>query len=95
MAKKSGRVELYFTEKDIEKIWDLVEPELNERAEAGMATVPEKHNPGTLSKRDRNGRPVVLTALRVPWGLSAQAKRGYLTRAAASQGLDVTRYSGG
>lgn len=93
MAKKNGGVEITLTDKDIEQIWNMVEPELQKRADAGMASIPVEENPGTLAKRDRNGRPVVLIALRTPGGLSAQAKHGYLTRAAASQGFDVTRYS--
>lgn len=44
-------------------------------------------------KTDRNGRPVALLTLAHAKGLAMQAKHGTLTRAAASQGLDVHRYS--
>jgi len=44
-------------------------------------------------KTDRNGRPVALVTLAHAKGLAMQAKYGTLTRAAASQGLDVHRYS--
>ena len=43
-------------------------------------------------KTDKHGRPVALVTLAHAKGLAMQAKEGTLTRAAASQGLDVHRY---
>lgn len=44
-------------------------------------------------KKNRKGDPVALVLLAEPNGVAQQVKRGVVTRAAASNGLDVHRYS--
>lgn len=68
-------------------------PQLAAKAQA-VASAVEGDVPVTVTqKTDRNGRPVALVTLAHAKGLAMQAKEGTLTRAAASQGLDVHRYS--
>ncbi|WP_411708636.1 hypothetical protein [Corynebacterium sp. LaCa116] len=70
-------------------------PQLASKAQA-VAGAVEGDVPVTVTmKTDRHGRPVALVTLAHAKGLAMQAKRGTLTRAAASQGLDVHRYRQG
>lgn len=70
-------------------------PQLAAKAQA-VAGAVEGDVPVTVtSKTDKNGRPVALVTIAHAKGLAMQAKHGSLTRAAASQGLDVHRYNGG
>ncbi|MBB1022963.1 MULTISPECIES: hypothetical protein [unclassified Dietzia] len=47
---------------------------------------------GYEMRMDRNGRPVVMVAITEARGLTAQAKYGVVTKAAAMEGLDINRY---
>ena len=68
-------------------------PQLESKAQSVAGSV-EGDVPVTVTmKTDRNGRPVAMVALAHAKGLAMQAKHGTLTRAAASQGLDVHRYN--
>lgn len=68
-------------------------PQLAAKAQA-VASAVDGDVPVTVTqKTDRKGRPVALVTLAHAKGLAMQAKHGTLTRAAASQGLDVHRYS--
>ncbi|MGV0369515.1 hypothetical protein ACUY29_12170 [Corynebacterium aurimucosum] len=68
-------------------------PQLESKAQAVAGSV-EGDVPVTVTmKTDSHGRPVALVTLAHAKGLAMQAKHGTLTRAAASQGLDVHRYS--
>lgn len=67
-------------------------PQLAAKARA-VASAVDGDVPVTVTEKvDRNGRPVALVTLAHAKGLAMQAKEGTLTRAAASQGLDVHRY---
>lgn len=79
---------------DVAGIWDILEPQLEARARAAMAGVRAPDGtPATVTmKRDKHGRPVAMMTIPHPSGLAMQAKNGALTRAAASQGMDVHRY---
>lgn len=67
-------------------------PQLAAKARA-VASAVQGDVPVTVTqKTDRKGRPVALVTLAHAKGLAMQAKEGTLTRAAASQGLDVHRY---
>lgn len=79
----------------IREVWGILEPQLGAAGKAIASKLPADQNPGTLERRDRNGRPVCLVAMRTPDALKVQALTGVLTRATASMGLDVKRYSGG
>ena len=79
----------------IREVWGILEPQVGASGKAIASKLPADQNPGTLERRDRNGRPVCLVAMRTPEALKVQARTGVLTRAAASMGLDVKRYSGG
>lgn len=79
----------------IREVWGILEPQVGAAGKAIASELPADQNPGTLERRDRNGRPVCLVAMRTPEALKVQARTGVLTRAAASKGLDVKRYSGG
>jgi len=79
----------------ISEIWDILAPQVGAAGKSIASKLPADQKPGTLERRDRNGRPVCLVAMRTPEALKVQARTGVLTRAAASEGLDVKRYSGG
>ena len=68
-------------------------PQLAAKAQA-VASAVEGDVPVTVTeKTDSHGRPVALVTIAHAKGLAMQAKTGALTRAAASQGLDVHRYN--
>lgn len=71
---------------------NLSEP-LLEAANQVAASVPSDHNVKVSSGVGRNGRPFAMVTLAEAKGLASQAKHGTLTRAAASNGLDVRRYT--
>jgi len=68
-------------------------PQLESKAQAVAGSVDGDVPVTVTMKTDRHGRPVALVTLAHAKGLAMQAKHGTLTRAAASQGLDVHRYS--
>lgn len=68
-------------------------PQLAAKAQAVAGSVDGDVPVTVTMKTDRQGRPVALVTLAHAKGLAMQAKHGTLTRAAASQGLDVHRYS--
>ena len=68
-------------------------PQLESKAQAVAGSVEGDVPVTVMMKTDRHGRPVALVTLAHAKGLAMQAKHGTLTRAAASQGLDVHRYS--
>lgn len=94
MAKKR-EPSVYLPDSWFEKVEDDNVHKLEDAANRVAGNVDSEYNPGVLMRRDRNGRPVALIALRVPWGIAAQAKTGELTRAAAKAGMHVTRYRDG
>ena len=61
-------------------------------AAAAQENVPDDVEVTATESTDVNGRPTMLVTIAHPSGLGRQAKNGVLTRAAASQGLEVTRY---
>lgn len=68
-------------------------PQLAAKAQAVASAVDGDVLVTVAQKTDSHGRPVALVTLAHAKGLAMQAKHGTLTRAAASQGLDVHRYS--
>lgn len=75
-----------------EKVEDALLPELEAKARQVAGNIPDMYESGTLSRRDRNGRPVVLVALMHPNAALIQARYGVLTRAAAQAGVKTGRY---
>ncbi|MBB1034648.1 hypothetical protein G6031_09630 [Dietzia sp. CQ4] len=68
-------------------------PLLREKAEAVCGRLRAAGYQADYEMRqDRNGRPVVMVALTEARGLTAQAKDGVVTKAAAMEGLDINRY---
>jgi len=68
-----------------------IEPALDEVAEKVADSITGVEVTVT-ARDDREGRPVRLVTLAEAKGIAMQAKYGTLTRAAASQGLEVVRY---
>ncbi len=91
MAKK---VQVSLSDAWYQEALKLVAGDVNQVANAVADSITEAKTTVT-PKIDRNGRPVALVAIAEARGIAMQAKHGTLTRAAARQGLDVTRYDGG
>ena len=90
---KVGKPRLDIPDEWYKKNLAALAPQLESKAQA-VAGAVDSDVPVTVTiKTDRNGRPVALVTLAPAKGLAMQAKHGTLTRAAASQGLDVHRYS--
>lgn len=72
----------------------LVRGDVSAAAErvAASASVPEGVPVRVADKTGDDGRPVSIVTIAHASGLARQAKHGTLTRAAAENGLEVTRY---
>ena len=72
----------------------LVRGDVSAAAErvASSMDVPSDIPVSVTHKTGNDGRPVSIVTLAHASGLARQAKRGTLTRAAAENGLEVTRY---
>lgn len=93
---KAGKPRFKFNEQQFGEIMRQVQPAVSEHAQAVAAAAKAKL-PADVSVETRDvvgndGRPVTLIAIAHPSGMARQAKDGVLTRAAASTGLEVTRY---
>lgn len=90
---KVGKPRLDIPDEWYKKNLSSLAPQLESKAQA-VAGAVQGDVPVTVTvKTDSHGRPVALVTLAHAKGLAMQAKHGTLTRAAASQGLDVHRYS--
>lgn len=90
---KVGKPQLNIPDEWYKKNLSALAPQLASKAQAVAGAVDGDVPVTVTMKTDRNGRPVALVTLAHAKGLAMQAKYGTLTRAAASQGLDVHRYS--
>lgn len=72
----------------------LVRGDVSAAAErvAASVSVPEGVPVRVADKTGDDGRPVSIVTIAHASGLARQAKHGTLTRAAAENGLEVTRY---
>lgn len=88
---KAGKPRINLPNEWFEKVEDSMIPELEAKANeiAGKVT---QYDTGVLMRRDINGRPVAMIALKHPNGALIQARDATLTKAAASSGVDVHRY---
>lgn len=93
---KAGTPRFKLNREEFAELMESVRPQLQEKAAAVAASarsnVPEDVEVTTRDSTSRDGRPVVLVTIAHPSGLARQAKDGTLTRAAAENGLEVTRY---
>lgn len=90
---KVGKPRLNIPDSWYKKNLSSLSPQLESKAQAVAGSVDGDVPVTVTMKTDRHGRPVALVTLAHAKGLAMQAKHGTLTRAAASQGLDVHRYS--
>lgn len=94
----AGKPRFYLQPDEFAKAMELVAPDVTAHGKAVAATLsnslPEGVEVTTRQSVARDGRPVCLVTIAHPSGLARQAKHGVLTRAAAENGLEVTRYSG-
>lgn len=67
-------------------------PLLEAAAEEMVKNIPDNVEVLTKSGVGENGRPFAMVTIAEPKGVAMQAKHGTLTKAAASAGLDITRY---
>ena len=70
------------------------EPLVQQAGQRVASGVPADMNADVQMKKDQNGKPVALVAMRVPQARAAEAKHGYLIQSAVSSGLDIHRYGG-
>ena len=91
MAKKGSGLWLEIPDEWYQEALILTEPQLDAAAEKVASSISGVEVTVT-AKKDRNGRPVRMVTLAEAKGIAMQAKHGTLTKAAASQGLDVVRY---
>lgn len=75
-----------------EQVEEAMVPDLEAAAREVAGNIPSEYESGVLSRRDRNGRPVVLVTLMEPHAALLQARYGILTRAAAQAGIKTGRY---
>lgn len=92
MAKKNG-MRFKLKPKFFKAAFDELEPKLKTTVE-GMASSVSNYDVDVVMKRDRNGRPVGLMALKHPNGKAIQAKTGVLSKAARSKGAKFHPYGG-
>ena len=90
---KVGKPRLNIPDSWYKKNISSLAPQLESKVQAVADSVDGDVPVTVTMKTDRHGRPVALVTLAHAKGLAMQAKHGTLTRAAASQGLDVHRYS--
>lgn len=91
MARKQPGIWLDIPDEWFEEALEMVEPQLEEVANRVAKSITGVETSVTM-RYGRNGRLVALVTLAEAKGAAHQAKYGTLTRAAASQGLRVTRY---
>lgn len=93
---KAGKPKFLLNKETFRKVTATVRPDVEAAARKVAASVrgkvPDEVPVTTLSRHGNDGRPVVLVTIAHPSGLARQAKHGVLTRAAAENGLEVTRY---
>lgn len=77
-----------------EQLLASVEPMVQKAGQRVASGVPADMDADVQMKKDKNGRPVALVAMRNPQARAAEAKHGYLIRSAVSSGLDIHRYGG-
>lgn len=70
------------------------EPLVQQAGQRVASGVPGDMNADVQMKKDVNGKPVALVAMRAPEARAAEAKHGYLIQSAVSAGLDIHRYWG-
>lgn len=89
---KVGKPQLNIPDEWYRENLTALAPQLQAKAQAVASSVDGDVPVTVTMKTDRHGRPVALVTIAHAKGLAMQAKSGALTRAAASQGLDVHRY---
>lgn len=93
---KAGKTKFKLNKKAMAELMHAVKPDLQEHANAVADSARSKLPPevpvGTRAQTNDEGRPVVLVTVMHPSGAARQAKDGVLTRAAADNRLEVTRY---
>ena len=90
MAKNPGLI-LDLPDEWYQELLVRSSPEVESVARAVASSISGVETSVTMGV-DRNGRPRAMVALAEAKGIAMQAKHGTLTRAAATQGLHVTRY---
>lgn len=70
-------------------------PQLEKKGDEIAAAVGGGYEADSRLKYDRNGRPVVLVALKHPNGKAVEVRDGLLSKAARSKGATVHRYGKG
>ena len=70
-------------------------PQLEKKGDEIAAAVGGGYEADSRLKYDRNGRPVVLVALKHPNGKAVEVRDGLLAKAARSKGATVHRYGKG
>ena len=68
------------------------EPLVQQAGQRVASGVPADMDADVQMKKDQNGKPVALVAMRVPQARAAEAKHGYLIQSAVPSGLDIHRY---
>lgn len=93
---KAGRPRFTLNRKAMAELMRSVAPAVHEQAVAvaktAQSNLPDDVPVDVRDTVNQDGRPVSLVAITHPSGLGRQAKDGVLTRAAAANGLEVTRY---
>lgn len=93
---KARKPKFKLNKRDMGKLMQAVKPDLEHHAEEVAETAQQNLPPdvpvGTKFEINEEGRPVVLVTVMHPSGAARQAKDGVLTRAAAENRLEVTRY---
>lgn len=96
---KAGKPRFKLNKKQFETLMRQVQPDVHAHAQAVADTLRSSLPPDVpVDIRDvvgNDGRPITLVAITHPSGAARQAKDGVLTRAAAANGLEVTRYPDG
>lgn len=96
---KAGKPRFTLNKKAFEQLMRQVQPQVQAHAKAvaetAQASLPADVPVETRDVVGNDGRPVTLVAITHPSGAARQAKDGVLTRAAAANGLEVTRYPDG
>lgn len=77
-----------------EQLVASAEPLVQQAGQRVASGVPADMDADVQMKKDKNGKPVALVAMRNPQARAAEAKHGYLIRSAVSSGLDIHRYGG-
>ena len=93
---KAGKPRFKLNRKAFGEVMRLTQPAVSAQArqvaESVQAQLPNDVPVDTMDTVSQDGRPVTLVTVMHPSGLARQANDGVLTRAAAQNGLEVTRY---